>query len=58
MALLSSAALAQAPEAPPTPNTDLTKLGYIKGNTTAKDIFRTEIITKLQSTPAVANKKQ
>lgn len=29
MALLSSAALAQAPEAPPTSNTDLTKLGYV-----------------------------
>jgi len=37
--------------------TDLTKLGYIKGTTTAKDIFRTEIITKLQGAPAVANKK-
>jgi ABC-type nitrate/sulfonate/bicarbonate transport system substrate-binding protein len=37
--------------------TDLTKLGYVKGTTTAKDIFRTELITKLQSAPAVANKK-
>jgi quercetin dioxygenase-like cupin family protein len=29
MALSSSAALAQAPVAPPTPDTDLTKLGYV-----------------------------
>ena len=28
--------------------TDLTKLGYIKGTTTAKDIFRTEIIEKVE----------
>ena len=28
--------------------TDLTKLGYIKGNTSAKDIFRTDLIEKLE----------
>ncbi|MDB4983479.1 MAG: hypothetical protein JWM82_4231, partial [Myxococcales bacterium] len=38
--------------------TDLTKLGYIKGTTTAKDIFRLEIIEKLQSAAAVASKQK
>jgi ABC-type nitrate/sulfonate/bicarbonate transport system substrate-binding protein len=36
--------------------TDLTKLGYIKGSTTAKDIFRTETIEKLQAAPIVGKK--
>jgi len=36
--------------------TDLTALGYIKGTTTAKDIFRTATVEKLQATPLAAKK--
>lgn len=36
---------------------DLTALGYIKGTTTAKDIFRLDMIQKLQGATTVANKK-